>query len=158
MSMTTSINQSIDRLQQRLDSLSARDRFALIALTIFLLVVGIGYSVWAVHQAGERAQLRATEERDLLLWMRSQAPNIRQNSTEQVPLNLIIQTTAQNQGLTVAQLPSGDQVQVSVTHPSFAVLGSWLSRMAEQGVSISQLDIRQTSSGELELKAMLGQA
>ena len=70
---------------------------------------------------------------------------------------MIIQTTAQNQGLTVSQMPGGDQIQVSVVHQNFAVLGTWLSRLAEQGVSIQQLDISQNPSGDLQLKASLKQ-
>lgn len=157
MSLATNFNQSIVRLQQRLDQLSPRDRFALIILTIFLIVTSIGYSIWALHKAADKAQTQATEERELLLWMRSQAPNIRQSQGDQMPLNMIIQTTAQNQGLTVSQMPAGDQIQVSVVHQNFAVLGTWLSRLAEQGVSIQQLDISQNPSGDLQLKASLKQ-
>ncbi|RZA05663.1 MAG: hypothetical protein EOO68_06205, partial [Moraxellaceae bacterium] len=114
-----------------------------------------GYTVWKLNDVADMAQLRATEQRELLLWMRSQAVNVRQAQGEQMPLNVIVQTTAQNQGLTVTQMPSGDQLQISVSHPSFAVLGSWLSRLAEQGVNIQQLDIIQQPAGELQLKALL---
>ena len=155
MNLATKINQRIDQIQQRLDQLSPRDRFALIILTVFLVVFGIGYTVWKLNDVADKAQLRATEQRELLLWMRSQAVNIRQTQGEQMPLNVIVQTTAQNQGLSVTQMPSGDQLQISVSHPSFAVLGSWLSRLAEQGVNIQQLDIIQQPAGELQLKAML---
>lgn len=157
MSVLTTMNQRIEVLKQRLDQLSIRDRFALIALTVFLLVFLIGYSLWAIHKAADQAQIRATEQRELLLWMRSQAPNIKPTQADPLPLNMIVQTTAQNQGLTVSQIPSGNQIQVAATHQSFAVLGSWLSRMAEQGVSITQLDISQVPSGELQLKALLSQ-
>ena len=155
MNLATKTNQRIDQIQQRLDQLSPRDRFALIILTVFLVVFGIGYTVWKLNDVADKAQLRATEQRELLLWMRSQAVNIRQTQGEQMPLNVIVQTTAQNQGLSVTQMPSGDQLQISVSHPSFAVLGSWLSRVAEQGVNIQQLDIIQQPAGELQLKAML---
>ena len=155
MNLATKTNQRIDQLQQRLDQLSPRDRFALIILTVFLIVFGIGYTVWKLNDVADKAQLRATEQRELLLWMRSQAVNVRQTKGEQMPLNVIVQTTAQNQGLTVTQMPSGDQLQISVSHPSFAVLGSWLSRLAEQGVNIQQLDIIQQPAGELQLKALL---
>ncbi|XID74167.1 type II secretion system protein GspM [Alkanindiges sp. WGS2144] len=155
MKPATIINQRIDQLQQWLDQQTPRDRLALIILTVFLVVFGTGYSIWKLHSMADTAQLRATEQRELLLWMRSQAPNIRQSQGEQMPLNMIIQTTAQNQGLTVSQMPAGEQVQVVVTHQSFAVLGSWLSRVAEQGVSIQQLDISQSASGELQLKALM---
>lgn len=155
MKLAANINQHIDHLQQRLDQLPPRDRLILIVTTVLLLVFGTGFTIWKLNQAADNAQLRATEQRELLLWMRSQAVNIRQTQGEQMPLNMIIQTTAQNQGLTVSQMPSGEQVQVSVAHPSFAVLGSWLSRLAEQGVSIQQLDIIQQPAGELQLKALL---
>lgn len=157
MKLPVTFEQRMLQLQQRLDQLSTRDRFALITLTIFLLVFGIGFSAWALHKKADQAQLESTEQRELLLWMRSQALNIKPTQATPLPLNDIIQTTAQNQGLTVAQTPNGNQIQVAVTHQSFAVLGSWLSRMAEQGVSIEQLDISQIPSGELQLKAVLSQ-
>ncbi|MDR9778507.1 type II secretion system protein GspM, partial [Rhizobium hidalgonense] len=98
MNLATKTNQRIDQIQQRLDQLSPRDRFALIILTVFLVVFGIGYTVWKLNDVADKAQLRATEQRELLLWMRSQAVNIRQTQGEQMPLNVIVQTTAQNQG------------------------------------------------------------
>ena len=37
MNLATKTNQRIDQIQQRMDQLSPRDRFALIILTVFLL-------------------------------------------------------------------------------------------------------------------------
>lgn len=157
MSISATIQQNIEQLRSKLDQLPPRDRLALIVLTIFLVVVSVGSSVWFLHKAADKAQVRATEQRELLLWMRSQAPNIQASPTDAQPLNVLIQNTAQQQGLTVSQNPMGDQVQVTVTHQSFAVLGTWLTRLAEQGVAVSQLDIEQTGTGELQLKAVMQQ-
>lgn len=157
MSIVTSFQQNLEQLRLKLDKLPPRDRMALIILTVFLLVFGIGGSVWYLHKTADETQQRATEQREFLLWMRSQAPNIQANPMDSQPLNVLIQNTAQQQGLTVSQSPMGDQVQVAVTHQSFAVLGTWLTRLAEQGIAINQLDIEQLASGELQLKAMMQQ-
>lgn len=158
MSLVSTFQQNLEQLRLKLDKLPARDRLALIALTIFLVVFSLGASVWYLHKTADAAQQRATEQRELLLWMRSQAPNIQANPMDAQPLNVLIQNTAQQQGLTVSQSPMGDQAQVTVTHQSFAVLGTWLTRLAEQGVAINQLDIEQLAGGELQLKAMMKQS
>jgi type II secretory pathway component PulM len=155
MSMVTSLQQNIEQLRLKLEQLPPRDRLALIILTVFLLVFGVGSSVWFLHKAADNAQAKATEQRELLLWMRSQAANIQANPIDAQPLNVLIQNAAQQQGLTVSQTPMGDQAQVTVTHQSFAVLGTWLTRLAEQGIAIDELDIEQLGSGELQLKAVM---
>lgn len=153
--MQSAFQPTIERLQAKYDQLQPRERIALLVLSVFLLVVGVGGAVFGLNHAANKAQERAIEQRQLLLWMRTQAPNIRLESTAAVPLNMLIQNTAQQQGLNVEQTPAGDQVQVAVTHQSFAVLGAWMTRLAEQGVSITQLGIEQLGTGELQLKATL---
>ena len=87
--------------------------------------------------------------------MRSQTPNIQTGNQNSQPVDAMIQSAAQQQGLSPMMNNMGDAVQVEVTHQNFAVLGNWLSRLAEQGISIKQLDIEQLGTGELKLKAVL---
>ena len=155
MSMRSALSQQFDRMRLKLDQLSPRDRLALLIMMVFLLLVAFGGGVWYLHQAANKAQQRATEQRELLLWMRSQVGNVELSAAESEPLNVAIQNTAQQQGLTVNPNAVGTQAQVTATHPSFAVLGTWLTRLAQQGITIDQLSIEQLSSGELQLKAVL---
>ena len=87
--------------------------------------------------------------------MRAQAPNIRQGGAAQPLLTELVQQSAAQQGLILTQNGDDQSLQVATKHDSFAVLGSWLSRLAEQGVQIRQLDIRQESDGALQLQATL---
>ena len=146
---------TLTQLQQNLAQLAPRDRLALLGLAAFLVIFGLGASLYKMHQLAMQAQVQATEQRELLLWMRSQANNIKPTQNQPPPLTDIIQMTAQNQGLTVSQLPVGNQIQVQVMHQSFAVLGQWLTRLAEQGVAIDQLEVNQVPSGDIQLKALL---
>jgi general secretion pathway protein M len=155
-SIQSAFQPTIDQLQVKFEQLQPRERIMLVVMSAFLLVVGVGGAVWGLHQAADRAQARAADQHELLLWMRSQAQNVQLTATQSLPLNTLIQTTAQQQNLNVSQTSVGDQIQVTVTQQNYAVLGAWLSRLAEQGVSISQLSIeQQPSSGDLQLKAVL---
>lgn len=154
-----SLQPTIEQLRLKYEQMQPRERIMVVVMVVFLLVVGVGGAVWGLHKAANNAQARATEQHELLLWMRSQAPNIQLTSTQSLPLNSVIQSTAQQQNLNVSQTAMGEQVQVTVTQQSYAVLGAWLTRLAEQGVSIAQLSIeQQPSSGDLQLKAVLSQS
>lgn len=142
-------------LQQALERLPSRDRKALALLSLFLLISMMGLGIWTAHRAAQQATQSATEARELLVWMRAQAPNIRQGSGVQPVLTDLAQQAAAQQGLILTQNGDDQSLQVSTKHQSFAVLGSWLSRLAEQGVQIRQLEIRQQADGELQLQATL---
>lgn len=158
MSMRSFVSQYTEQLRLKLDQLAVRDRIALCILLIFLLVFSVVSSVWYLHKAADQAQGDAIEQRELLLWMRSQVPNIQTNPAAAQPLSEILQGTARQQGLTITQNGMGDQLQVGVTHQSFAVLGTWLTRVVEQGVVIKQLEIKQQNDGELQLNAVMQQS
>lgn len=142
-------------LQQALDRLPSRDRKALLLLATFLSLLLFGLAGWTAHRAAQQATQDATDARELLVWMRAQAPNIRQGSTIQPLLTELVQQSAAQQGLILTQNGDDQSLQVATKHDSFAVLGSWLSRLAEQGVQIRQLDIRQQPDGALQLQATL---
>ncbi|MFA9204092.1 MAG: type II secretion system protein GspM [Flavobacteriales bacterium] len=142
-------------LQQALDRLPSRDRKALLLLSVFVLLLLFGLGLWSTHRAAQNATQAATDARELLVWMRAQAPNIRQGGAAQPLLTELVQQSAAQQGLILTQNGDDQSLQVATKHDSFAVLGSWLSRLAEQGVQIRQLDIRQESDGALQLQATL---
>lgn len=149
------INQKFDPLRAALLRLPARDRRALLLLSGFLVLFVVGGLLWWAHDAAQKAEKNANAQRDLLLWMQAQAPNLAIEQGSQPPFAQQIQQAAAQQGLTLSQNGDDNQQQVSVSHPSFAVLGSWLSGLAANGVQIEQLDIRQQSGGILQLQATL---
>ncbi len=142
-------------MQQALDRLPSRDRKALLLLVMFLTVTLLGLAVWSAHRAAQNATQAATDARELLVWMRAQAPNIRQGGGVQPLLTELVQQSASQQGLILSQNGDDQSLQVATKHESFAVLGSWLSRLAEQGVQIRQLDLRQQPDGVIQLQATL---
>lgn len=142
-------------MQQALDRLPSRDRKALLLLTVFLSVLLLGLGVWHANRVAQQATQAATDARELLGWMRAQAPNIRQGSGVQPLLTELVQQSAAQQGLILTQNGDDQSLQVATKHESFAVLGNWLSRLAEQGVQIRQLDLRQQPDGAIQLQATL---
>lgn len=142
-------------MQQALDRLPSRDRKALLLLVMFLTVTLLSLAVWSAHRAAQNATQAATDARELLVWMRAQAPNIRQGGGVQPLLTELVQQSASQQGLTLSQNGDDQSLQVATKHESFAVLGNWLSRLAEQGVQIRQLDLRQQPDGAIQLQATL---
>lgn len=151
MSIRVTIDQYSERALQKWDELALREKVILAAM----LVVLVAAIVWLLHTQANKAQAEATAEREKLVWMRSQTPNIQTGNQNSQPLDAMIQSVAQQQGLSPMMNSMGDAVQVEVTHQNFAVLGNWLSRLAEQGISIKQLDIEQLGTGELKLKAVM---
>ncbi len=155
MKLQNPLSNMMQPLQQALDRLPSRDRKALLLLSLFLLVLLFGLGLWSANRAAQQATQAATDARELLVWMRAQAPNIRQGGGVQPLLTDLVQQSAAQQGLILTQNGNDQALQIATKHESFAVLGSWLSRLAEQGVQIRQLDIRQQSDGQLQLQATL---
>lgn len=151
MNIRTTIDQYSERALQKWDELALREKLILGVM----LVVIIAAIVWLLHTQANKAQDEATSQRETLVWMRSQTPNIQTGNQNSQPVDAMIQNAAQQQGLSPMMNTMGDAVQVEVTHQNFAVLGNWLSRLAEQGISIKQLDIEQLGTGELKLKAVM---
>lgn len=151
MSIRATIDQQAERALQKWDELVLREKVILAAM----LLVIIAAVVWVLHTQANKAQTAATTQREKLVLMRAQTPNIQTGNQNSLPVDAMIQNAAQQQGLSPMMTSSGEAVQVEVTHQNFAVLGNWLSRMAEQGISISQLDIEQLATGELKLKAVM---
>ena len=140
-------------LQSAYERLPARDQLALSILALFLtvfVIVGGGY--WLHHKA-EQSKDNADQARQLLLWMRGQAPHLQATDGVQKPLATIVQDLAAQQGLTLTQNETAGRVMITTSHQSFAVLGNWLTRLAQAGVQIDQLDIDQQAGGVLQLQA-----
>ncbi|AXI02558.1 type II secretion system protein GspM [Aquirhabdus parva] len=154
-SLVVSMNAKLAQLHAAFEQLPKRDQLALKILGGFLaifIVFGGGY--WLHHKA-EVTKENADQARQLLLWMRGQAPHLQATTGVSQPLSTIIQDAAAQQGLTVTQTETAGKIAVSTSHQSFAVLGSWLTRLAQSGIQVDQLDIEQQAGGVLQLQATL---
>lgn len=149
------INQQIDQLQIMFGRLPKRDQLALLILSAFLAVFIIGGGGYWLHHKAETAKENADQQRQLLLWMRGQAPNLQTSAGPAQPLSTIVQDAAAQQGLTVTQTETEGRIMVTTSHQNFAVLGSWLTRLAQSGIQVDQLDIEQQVGGILQLQATL---
>lgn len=149
------IQQQLEPLHNAYERLPERDRRALVLLSSFLLLFVFGGGLWWAHQASHKAQQQATDERELLIWMQSQASQLQAGQQNTESLTEVVQRLASQQNLVISQNGDDAQTQVSVTHDNFAVLGAWLSRLAEQGIHIRQMDIRQQSGQQLQLQVTL---
>lgn len=149
------INHQIDQLQIMFGRLPKRDQLALLILGVFLTVFIIGGGGYWLHHKAELAKKNADEQRQLLLWMRGQAPHLQASSGPAQPLSTIVQEAAAQQGLTVTQTETEGRLMVTANHQSFAVLGTWLTRLAQSGIQIDQLNIEQQVGGILQLQATL---
>ncbi len=151
----TKMNSQMNTLQIAFGRLPKRDQLALLILGVFLavlIIVGGGY--WLHHKAA-LAKDDADQQRQLLLWMRGQAPHLQANSGPVQSLSTLVQTSAAQQGLTVTQTETAGKVMVTTRHQSFAVLGTWLTKLAQSGIQIDQLDVEQQMGDILQLQATL---
>lgn len=141
------------KIQDRLAQLPARDRFALIALLIFLVTTGIACLLWFTHQGAMKQQERVTELKDTITWMQSNAVQFSTQGAELGSVNDKIQRLGQQQGLSVQLQEQNGQSQFVVSHQNYAVLANFLTQLAQQSVSIVALDMQKQTDGLIQLKA-----
>ena len=149
------INSQISTLQIAFSRLPKRDQMALLILSLFLTVFIVGGGGYWLHHKAEITKENADQQRQLLLWMRAQAPHLQASSGPVQSLSTIVQTAAAQQGITLTQTEMGGRIMVTAQHQSFAVLGTWLTKLAQSGVQIDQLDIDQQMGDVLQLQATL---
>jgi general secretion pathway protein M len=153
ISLFSGLNAKLATAQSAYERLPKRDQWALLLLGAFLaifVIVGGGY--WLHHKA-EQSKENADQARQLLLWMRGQAPHLQVSDGVQKPLATLVQELAAQQGLTITQNENAGRVMVTTSNQSFAVLANWLTRLAQAGIQIDQLDIDQQAGGVLQLQA-----
>jgi type II secretory pathway component PulM len=149
------VNSRINTLQVAISRLPKRDQMALLALSVFLAVFIIGGGGYWLHHKAETTKENADQQRQLLLWMRGQAPHLQANSGPVQSLSTIVQTTSAQQGITITQTETSGRLMVTARHQSFAVLGTWLTKLAQSGIQVDQLDIEQQMGDILQLQATL---
>jgi general secretion pathway protein M len=148
------IDAKINELQVMVSRLPKREQMALLSLSVFLVVAMIGGGGYWLHHKAELIKENADQQRQLLLWMRGQAPYLQATSGPVEPLSTIVQEAAAQQGITITQTETAGRLVVTADHQSFSVLGTWLTNLAQSGIQVDTLAVEQVG-GILQLKATL---
>ena len=146
-------SQTLQPMIARWQELSARDRLALSALAIFLLLFIGGYGGYSLHQAAHKNKAIYHEAVADYFWLRSQAGNIDSkagqstSAASQNPAADVTQVLTQA-GINDANVVAvnGSSVQMSFSHASQAVVASVLAGLQQQGWQYDKLAINQDST------------
>lgn len=149
--LSNRFDQIIEMIQEKLDQLPPRDRFAIIILTIFLTVTAIGLLLWLSHSSADKQQQRLLEMKETIHWMQSNAVKMSNQSGETTTARDKVQRVSQQLGLSVQSQESNNQLKLIVSHQNYAVLANFLTQLAQQGVTIVSLDMQKQPSGEIQL-------
>ncbi|MEH6357421.1 MAG: type II secretion system protein M [Pseudomonadales bacterium] len=163
--MTTS---KISEIKQRLDAMPAKDRRALLLLTLFVAAVILIYAVMlpAHRYANDAAELHQ-QRAEILAWMQSNEsearklqaqPTTNTNTSGQSLLSLATQH-AQSNNLSFKRFePFGEGgLRVWLDNASFNSLLQWLTTLQQKnGVLVKQVSIdRATQTGRVSAKLEL---
>lgn len=140
-------------ISQAYQSLSKRDQFALLALSLFLLVFGLGYGGWTLHEKANISQKNYDTAVADLFWLRSQASNINPYQSQVTSITENIQQIMIQTGITAQILENGNEIQVNFFHSQASVIGNVLNQISEHGLSIEQLQMNQTAVDKIEVQA-----
>ncbi|SUD59508.1 type II secretion system protein M [Ectopseudomonas oleovorans] len=134
-------------LAQRWQALPTRDRLALAALSVFLLLVLFYLALWQPAQRHAQAARAAFEEqRALYTYLQSRAPQVQgrdlqpRASLDPARLQGVVTASAAQQGLVIERLDTEGfgAVQVNLQPVAFAQLLRWIQALEEQGVRVEE--------------------
>ncbi|WP_417311094.1 type II secretion system protein M [Ectopseudomonas khazarica] len=134
-------------LAQRWQVLLSRDRLALLALGLFLLLVLFYLALWQPAQRHAQAARAAFEEqRALYAYLQSRAPQLRgrdlqpRASLDPERLQGLVTATAAEQGVVIERLDAEGYgaVQVNLQPVAFAQLLRWIETLEGQGVRVEE--------------------
>ncbi len=141
----------IERLQQYIQKLSARERAILLGGSVIALVLVITAIVLPLQRSVSATEARIKQKRDDLVWLRSVAPQLGTLQNARRPslnesLVVLIDRTARESGLAqalVASQPSGDGgLNVRLEKLPFDTLMGWLSQLHRQyGVRVDSATV-----------------
>ncbi|MDR8015911.1 type II secretion system protein M [Pseudomonas guguanensis] len=134
-------------LALRWQALPARDRLALLALSLFLLLVLFYLALWQPAQRHAQAARAAFEEqRELYAYLQSRAPLVQgrelqpRTSLEPARLQGVVTASAAEQGLVIERLDTEGlgAVQVNLQPVAFAQLLGWIEALEGQGIRVEE--------------------
>lgn len=137
-------------LSARWQALTPRDQLALGFLSLFLLLfIGV-YGGYSVNQLAKDSKEDYQQQVADYFWLRSQAGNIDTNANSiSVDGAIVAPATSINSllnsaGINDAQVAAvGDDVQLSFTNSSQALVSAALNKLNEQGWQFTQLSMQQ---------------
>lgn len=147
-----SIEQSMEKLTDYLERLSVRERYMVVFTTIFVVVAAVGSALWYMHAAAEKQQNRVNDLKDMMVWMQSNAVTMKSADDLQLSASDKVQRVAQQQGLSVASQQAGEQIQIVATHANYAILASFLTQLAQMGLSLEKIELI-SEAGQIKLTA-----
>ncbi|WP_071870466.1 type II secretion system protein M [Atopomonas hussainii] len=162
MSWQTQLQQS--PLAQRWQALPARDRFALAALSGFLLLVCVYVLAWLpvqryMHSASEDFQ----RQRTLHALISQNAPQLQGRSVASPvvlaadELQGLLTASAQQQGLRLQRLdvqqPGWIEVQLEAV--TVTALLAWLGQLQARGVVVEEVNLTRTEPGKADARLAL---
>ncbi|ARS48330.1 type II secretion system protein M [Ectopseudomonas hydrolytica] len=151
-------------LAQRWQGLPARDRLALLALSLFLLLVLFYLLLWQPAQRHAQAARAAFEEqRALYAYLQSRAPEVRgrdlqpRSSPDPARLQGLVTASAAEQGLVIERLDGEGQgaVQVSLQPAAFAQLLRWIELLEGQGIRVEELGLDRREENQVAARLSL---
>ena len=147
-----SIEQSMERITDYLERLSVRERYMVVFTTIVVVVAAVGSALWYMHTAAEKQQNRVNDLKDMMVWMQSNAVTMKPADDLQLSASDKVQRVAQQQGLSVASQQAGEQIQIVATHANYAILASFLTQLAQMGLSLEKIELI-SEAGQIKLTA-----
>ncbi|MGE8501761.1 MAG: type II secretion system protein M [Pseudomonas sp.] len=151
-------------LAQRWQTLPARDRLALMALSVFLLLVLLYLALWQPAQRHAQAARAAFEEqRALYAYMQSRAPQVQgrdlqpRASLDPVRLQGVVTASAAQQGLVIERLDAEGYgaVQVNLQPVEFAQLLRWIEALETQGVRVEEAGLDRAEENRVTARLSL---
>ncbi|MEG2920421.1 MAG: type II secretion system protein GspM [Acinetobacter sp.] len=147
-----SIEQSMEKITDYLERLSVRERYMVVFTTIVVVVAAVGSALWYMHAAAEKQQNRVNDLKDMMVWMQSNAVTMKPADDLQLSASDKVQRVAQQQGLSVASQQAGEQIQIVATHANYAILASFLTQLAQMGLSLEKIELI-SEAGQIKLTA-----
>lgn len=135
-----------DRIGDYLEKQSPRDRFLVIFLAVFVVLLSLGSALWSMHVAAENQQKRLNELKDLVVWMQGNVVTMKPADDLAMTTAEKIQRVAQQQNLSVASQQAGEQLQIVAQHENYAILANLLTQMAQMGISIEKLELNKVDA------------
>lgn len=148
-------DQLLDRINDYLDRLTARERIMVIIAAIVFVVASIGSALWNMHLAAEEQSERLTGLKKDIVWMQSNIVSMKPADDLALSTAEKIQRVAQQQGLSVAsQEQDKSAYQLIAQHENYAILANFLTQIAQMGVSIDQMDMQKVDN-QIKLTALV---
>ena len=145
-------------LQLRYEKLPPRDRMALLLMSVVVVGTLVFLLFLKVHQAADKAEQQARQERATLAWLRNIGPQLSGGALGDSSLSVLdmVSSAAAGQGITMQRFePDGNRVRVWLEGADFARVASWLALLERQGVMSREAHFEQTEKG-LNVRLVFG--